>query len=91
MLRLLTLSPERLAAELRHVEWAAAEERLTRQRTWKTIVVAGAWLGAGYALLAFSLRTADFETGNLAFWAALAVGNFGPMMTGLRHWNQSET
>lgn len=89
--RLLTLSPERLAHEKRVVAWAAQQARDERHRARAAMLVAAAWLTAGYCLLAFSVWGTDPEIGTVAFWAALAVGNIGPVATGFQFWSHAET
>lgn len=91
MSRLLTLSPERIARELRHAAWAEAEEREARRKARIAAGIAAAWLAAAYALMMVSFWVSDPQVGNVAFWAALAAGNFGPVLTGLTYWKQSET
>jgi hypothetical protein len=89
--RLLTLSPERLEQEKRFVAWAAQEAREERRRARAALLGAAAWLTAGYSLLAFSVWTKDPETGAVAFWAALAAGNIGPVATGFHFWSHART
>ena len=89
--RLFTLSPERLAHEQRFVVWAAQQARDERRRARAAMLAAAAWLMAGYGLLAFSVWVTDPEIGTVAFWAALVVGNIGPVATGFRFWSDAET
>jgi len=88
---LLTLSPERVARERARAELTAEDDRRWERKVWTAIGVAGCWLVLGYLILVASFRVKDPDYGMVAFWAALAIGNFGPVMTGLRFWVRAET
>ena len=88
---LLRLSPERIARETARAALALEDDRRWARRARVALVVASAWLALAYSLLALSFRSNDPDQGLMFFWAALAIGNFGPVMTGLRFWMQAET
>jgi len=88
---LLTLSPARMALELRHASHAAEHERDRRRHAWLAMADTCLWLASAYGLLFLSFWLTNTEWATMGFWAALALGNFGPLFTGFRYWAQEET
>ncbi|MSR07350.1 MAG: hypothetical protein EXR93_09845 [Gemmatimonadetes bacterium] len=88
---LLTLSPERIAREQMHALEAAEDERQRRRAAWLALGDGALWLASAYVLLFLSFWTTRQEWANVAFWAALALGNFGPVITGFRYWSRADT
>jgi hypothetical protein len=48
------------------------------------------WCLLGLACLAWSLHTADYRSGLVAFWGGLVIGNSGLLFTLTRHYNRAK-
>jgi len=77
------IGEERLAAQL-----AADRER---RRVWlRTAILCIVWPLLGLTLLGWSVHTTDLLYGQVAFWAGLAVGDGGTLLTLVLAWREAE-
>jgi hypothetical protein len=78
---LLTLSPERLAAESARAAEIDAGERAVRRELVGVLLVCWAWIGAGTVCIAWALHATSSTTGTIAMALGLGVGYGGSFFT----------
>ena len=87
---LLSLSPERIAREVRAAEaaayWAAEARRASYRPIW---LGARLWLG-GVWLIGWSWHTTNYDAGQIAFWAGLLSGYLGMCCVAWAVWRLAE-
>ena len=86
MQRLLTLSHERVAAELRELEFANAADRQWQRKLRGLGLRCGAWYFGGLSLIGWSLHTTNYPLAQTLFAAGLWISGLGPIVTALLFW-----
>jgi hypothetical protein len=89
--RLLVLSDERIAAELRRIAELDAMERRFRRRQLGAIASAGAAYLAGMGVVGASWHVTDPDRGQILFWLGLLVAIGGPTAIGYWWWLREQS
>jgi hypothetical protein len=90
MSSLLTLSPERIAAELTNVAARTSADRRWRRTRWLLGVRCGAWYAAGLGLMGGALHTTDYAFAETLFHVGQFVATIGPVGTLFLFWRREE-
>lgn len=83
---LLTLSPKRIAQEMRRMEKIEAGDRFWERRVVRTVLKAAAWYFGGLLLIASSLMVHSFDVGRVLYVTGMVVCCTGHVVTVLRFW-----
>ncbi|KPJ99952.1 MAG: hypothetical protein AMS20_15515 [Gemmatimonas sp. SG8_28] len=86
MRKLLILSPQRIAAELRELRFATAADRRWHRKLWALGLRCVAWYFAGLVLIGWSMHTSNYPLAQLLFAAGLWIAALGPIVTALVFW-----
>lgn len=89
--RLLVLSDERIAAELRRIVELDALERRFRRRQLGTIASAGVAYLAGIGVVGVGWNVTDPDRAKILFWLGLLVAIGGPTTIGYRWWLREQS
>ena len=86
MQRLLTLSRQRIAAELRELDLATTADRRWRRKLRVLGLRCGMWYFGGLYLIGWSLHTINYPLAQTLFAAGLWIAALGPIVTALLFW-----
>lgn len=86
--RLLELTPDQIARETERGRRAIQDDRAVRRLLVRTVVVAATIWAVGLLLVGLAGHVRDWNVGAMLFWSGLALGNAGPMYTGLWYWGR---